>query len=365
MFFQFRIPKTKETNFSKCFKTEKDTMTKLRSMNKIRSDLTRTDKMQAGELIESIGLYLPYLNSLINNCSKSLPKKKIKKYPAMHWTSSIHHKNGYFTFWAREENLLSGLLLERIFTLCVLGFTYLNRIHYLANECEDYSTIEQTVHTNAQAAYQIFLLVSAELETVTWKPTTYPHEMSKNYISAVLDYCHLVSQEIYIYSPSNTSTEVNNRPHIAKIAVGCKELYRSAIKHLETKRTEKEDINPNFLHFLATKEKIVQAYSLRLLAVEQYKNSAIGAAIGILIEGDKHLNDLQPPLYGDYGKAMKVYIPQVKTDFEKLLKSWENENETIYFEKITAYYPDKNPLEAIKIHVPIEYPLPEALDFKL
>lgn len=339
LIYQFPYPKTKKIQLQSVFRTQDNTTVEnLNKTSTIRDDLITSIEANSSNLvIQAAERYLPYLFGFVVAVENN-PNLRLNTPLNFSWSSCLTHgsssKPHYYTCYTYK--------FEAIMALMVYAIAHINRaFEIMAVTTND--SFEENSKKGAQflrqAAGILEYISTKELPRWTDMPNERPLEIDSKIITALMDYCTASAQTVSIKKgmTSGTSNSV-----LAKLAVDVWrkfDTFAATFKALPA--DDSKNLNAPFKSFISLAQGLAKASAFRFMACDQYAQEKYGNAVAYINVAAASLARVWTP---SPGTPLAKYLKEIedgKDDIAHIQRSYRNENDHIYIQKV----PDEASLE--------------------
>jgi len=322
----FPFPQTKKIALQTIFRTD-DPISKenLAKTSTVRDELyTALISNNSTAIMTASERYLPLLFGFVVAVEDN-KKLRLNSPLNFSWGSAIYSKTKQFVCYTYKYEAIMGCL--------VYAYANMNRaFETLSSASEaDFEEPSKKAATYLRTAAGIFDYVNTrELPRWTDIPKERPMEITSQILQALTEYCCAAAQMITIKKAllGNQTSRIT----MAKLAVDVWKKMESANSAFKSHADVKE-MNPALRTFLNICQSLSKAVAFKYLGEDAYRDEKFGVAVSYLGAASSSLQGLEVPQVGSALAKYKNEVEESRDDIEHLKRTYNNENNHIYFQK--------------------------------
>jgi len=326
LLYQFNFPKTKKIVLQAIFRTD-DPLSK---ENLSKTTSTRDEFVNALEggnssiVMSTLERYLPQLFGLVVAVEEN-PKLRLKSPLAFSWTCSFTKKVNFYTCYTYR--------FEVIMSLITYAFAHINRACDIISISSDSSFEEDSKKAVAllRTASGIFEYVQTrELPRWLEPPVERPIEVNSNICQALSDYCLAIAQQLTVRKGLSGST---SKLVLSKLST---EIWNklTRVENVFKGLAGYKDFNPSFKALLSLGQGIGKASTYKYMGESVYGQGKYGMAVTMLNISSESLKSVWNSSNSALLPKLTKEITNAQDDIEHVKRSYNNENNNIYFQSL-------------------------------
>jgi len=325
--YRFPAPKTYILSFEGTFQNvDENTKVEFKKLTQMREDMRLVlDQDSPLSSINAIEKYLPHLLGLIN-ATDSLPQDFMKMVK-INWTTVIGTK------YSVNSLMCTSFKWELVMILIAYAIFHRN---YAADLFKDAilgsnETSEEKIKLaskNLLKSAGIFQHIQTE-QLSKWfqKPEGLP-EMTDDIYVALTSVCLAEAQELAIRKAIKTTS----KGLISKLAIDVSQKYQNAYDSIK-KIKNSEQVLPPFMNYINSNIALWKGLAYQYVAELHYENAQFGASVTFITQACLEFKDFPKDSSLD---AYFVEYNQSKQQCKKMAEIYSHDNDTIYYESVTA-----------------------------
>jgi hypothetical protein len=353
----FAYPQTKKFFLDKVFRTDNViSQENLKRTTTVREELfDALLSKNSASVIKACERYFPLLFGLVV-AVESNPQLRLNEPLSFAWSSMWDTKNKPHHFVCYTYKY------EVIMSLIAYAVALVNRTFETMLGCPDSDFAEKSkngVTWLRTAAGVLQYIVTKEIPRWPDMPEKRPFELNVEFLRAFADYWSALAQMLMIKKGLLGGT---SEGALAKLAVDVWNKFERTDVALKKLVGYKDELPSLFRNFLTMQVTLAKANAYKFLGVASYQSQKYGIAVTFLQQSSLLLKDMWTPTVKDFQGRFVEEIQHSKDDIEHVKRTYENENNHIYYHKlvepITLEIPDGKDMTP-----PIEF-IPPQPDYK-